>query len=447
MATVDAVDDVIAKIKAGAASPFFLVYGEEFLARRAAEAICDALVPAAARDLNFSQLDGAVGGREVAQHLDTVPMFRGTKLVFVDGADVLLAERDVAKELVRAKELWLQPARKKAAALRVLSIVAPAGWTWRELDPEGTVAPSKAKWKKDVGLEPEAEDLRFFGEVAKYCEAQDLKAPKNDLEALLKSLQQGPPRGNHLLLLCEKYDAKHPVAKLVAERGTVVHRAPERDFKKRGIEGLDINEQCREVLEPLGKRLSPAAVTLLKDRVGDAMRQLASELEKLALYVGDRKIIDERDVELLVAPLREEEFYELGNALSDGDAGRTLKLLEEELARGKHPLPLMGVMAASVRRMAVDAARYSKIPGALGGRELSYRDFQASLFPRFSELCAGEKVPHPFVAWNNYRRVRKHGVRKSLRALALCAEVDQRLKRGGGALELERLAFALALPS
>ena len=31
-----------------------------------------------------------------------------------------------------------------------------------------------------------------------------------------------------------------------------MQRAPERDFKKRGIEGLDIGDLCREVLEPLG---------------------------------------------------------------------------------------------------------------------------------------------------------------------------------------------------
>jgi DNA polymerase-3 subunit delta len=439
----DELEQAVEEIKAGKARPFYVVHGEEFMARRAADALCDALVPPKNRDLNFSVLDGAAGGKEVAQHLDTVPMFRGTKVVFVEGADVLLAERDEAKELARAKELWNQPARKKDAARRVLALVAPAGWTWRELDPDAPGAPAKARWKKEVGFEPAPEDRTFYAEIARYCADHELKAPKNDLEALLRSLREGPPKGNHLVLLCEKFDAKHPVAKAISDRALLLHRAPERDFKKRGIDGLDINELCAEVLDPLGKRLTPGAVRLLKDRIGDAMRQLASELEKLAIYVGDRKQIDERDVELLVAPLREEEFFELGNALGDGDAARTLKLLEDELARGKHPLPLMGILVMQVRRMAVDAARYAKLPGSLSGRELTYREFEAQLLPRYLELCQGERAPTPFPAWLGYKRVRKHGTRKLLRALAACAEVDQRLKRGAGAIELERLVFAV----
>lgn len=440
----DVLEDALLEIKAGKARPFYLVHGEEFLARRAAEALCEALVPPKNRDFNFTQLDGAVGGREVAQHLDTVPMFRGTKVVFVDGADVLLAKRDVQKELTRAKELWNQPARKKDAARRVLALVAPAGWTWRELDPEAPGAPTKTRWKKEVGFEPATEDRAFFTDIAKFAADHELKAPKDDLEVLLRAVNQGPPKGNHLVILCEEFDDKHPVARVMAERGLLIQRAPERDSKKRGIEGLDIGEMCREVLEPLGKRLSPAAVSLLRDRVGDAMRQLASELDKLALYVGDRTVIDERDVELLVAPLREEEFYELGNALGDGDAAKALKLLDDELSRGKHGLLIMGGLVAAVRRMAQDGARFLKLPGSLGGRELSYRDFQAQLFAGYAELCTGERAPNPFVAWLGYKRVRKHGAKKLLRALSLCADVDQRLKRGASSsLELERIVLSV----
>lgn len=438
----DALDDALAEIKAGKARPLYLVHGEEFLARRAAEALCDELVPANRRDLNFSQLDGSAGGREVAQQLDTVPMFRGTKVVFVDGADLLLAKRDVAKELARAKELWGQSSRKKDAARRLLSLVAPAGWTYRELDLDGPAAPPKTRWKKEVGFEPAAEDRAFFIEVAKYCADIELKAPKDDAEALLKAVTGGPPKGNHLVLLCEEFDDKHPVAKVVAEKGLFIKRAVDRDPKSRGIDGLNISEIAREVLQPYGKKLSPGATTMLKDRVGSAMRMMAGEIEKLAIYVGDRQTIEERDVEILVAPLREEEYYELGNAVGDGDGARALKLLEDELGRGKHPLLLLGGLVAAIRKLALDAARFGKIPGALTGRELQYRDFQMSMFPAYQELSTGN--PNPFVAWLGYKRVRRHGVKKLLGGLALCAEVDAALKRGAaGPLALERLVIAV----
>lgn len=439
----DALDTALEEIKAGKAKPLYLVHGEEFLARRAAETICDALVPPKNRDLNFTQVDGAAGGREVGQHLDTVPMFRGTKVVFVESADVLLAKRDVAKELGRAKDLWAQSSRKKDAARRVLSLVAPAGWTWRELDPDAPGAPAKTRWKKEVGFEPAPEDRQFWSEVAKYCSDLDLKAPKDDAEALLRAVTQGPPKGNHLVLLCEEFEASHPVAKVVKERGLVLHRGVERSGKGRGIESLDIDGIVAEVLGPLNKKLSPGAKGLMKDRIGDAMRQMASELEKLAIYVGDKPTIDERDVEILVAPLREEEYFELGNALGDGDGARAMKLLNDELGRGKHGLMILGGLTAAVRRLAQDAARYANIPGAMGGRELSSRDYEAQIFPRYSEFVTG-KPPHPYAAYMGYKRIRKHGPKKLLRALALCAEIDQSLKRGGDEhLELERLVLAV----
>jgi DNA polymerase-3 subunit delta len=442
---LDALDEALADIKAGKVRPFYVVHGEEFLARRAVEALCDALVPKQNRELNLTTLDGSVGGAAVGQQLDTVPMFRGTKVVFVDGADALVAKRDIDAELAKARELWALPNRRKDAVRRVLSLVSPAGWTWRELDPEAPGAPPKTRWKKEVGFEPSPEDRTLFAEMAAFAADNDLKAPRDELDRLLKSVNGGPPKGNHLILLCQKVDPKHPLVLAMESRALFLQRAPERDFKKRGIEGLDIGDLCREVLEPLGKRLTPGATHMLKDRVGDAMRLLAGELEKLAIYVGPRPVIEESDVERLVAPLRAEDFFELGNAIGDGNAGRAMKLVEDELNRGKPPLMLFGGLVASVRRLAVDAARFSKIPGALTDRrELSYNEFQSVLFQPYLALCIGDKEPKAFPAWLGYKRARRIGLRRALRALALAAEIDLRLKRGGnGPLELERLILAV----
>jgi DNA polymerase-3 subunit delta len=438
----DPLEDALEEIRAGKPRPLYLVHGEEFLARRAAESICDALVPPQKRDLNFEQLDGSAGGREIASRLDTVPMFRGTKVVFVDGADVLLAKRDVEKELARAKELWGQSARKKDAARRVLALVAPAGWTYRELMPEAPGTTVKSRWKKEVGFEPTQEDRAFFAEVATYCADLELKAPKDDAEMFLRSVTAGPPKGNHLVLLCEEYDENHPVAKAVKERGLILKRGVERNWKVRGPEGLDIGDVVSEVLTPLGKRLTPGAATMLKDRVGEAMRQMAAELDKLAIYVGDRKVIEERDVDILVAPLREEDYWELGNAVGEMDAPRALKLLEDELARGKPIVMLLGGLVSAIRRLALDAARLAKIPGALTSRELQSRDFEAQIFPQYQELATGNVKPYG--AWLNYKRVRRIGGRRLLGALALCAEVDAAIKCGqAGPLALERLVLAV----
>lgn len=440
----DELQQALAEIRAGKARPIYLVRGEEYLGRRAAEAICEALVPADKRDLNHVEIDASAGAREVAHHLDTVPMFRGTKAVFVEGADLLLAKRDVERELRRAKELWAQKGRKIDAARRVLALVAPAGWTFRELDPEGPEALPKTRWKKETGLDPSGEDREFFGEVSRFSAENELTAPRDEQERLARAVSDGPPEGNHLIMLCEDFDPKHPVVRAAKEKGLILDRKVEHKGKGRGVDALDIDTLAQEVLGPLGKRLHPGAASMLKDRVGQAMRQMAMELEKLAIFIGERETIEATDVELLVAPMREEEFFELGSALADGNAARALKLLADELFRGKAPFQILGGMNGAIRRLAVDAARFSAIPGALSGRELNYNAYQSSVHPSYLEQLKGERSPHPYASWMSYKRVRSMGAKRALQALALGAETDLALKSGrDGQLALENLILAV----
>ena len=62
--------------------------------------------------------------------------------------------------------------------------------------------------------------------------------------------------------------------------------------------------------------------------------------------------------------------------------------------------------------------------------------------PAQPELGAGGKSAYP--AYMNYKRIRRHGLKKLLRGLALCAECDSQMKTGrDGKLVLERLILAL----
>ena len=55
----EALDGVLAEVKAGKVRPLYLFWGEEFLVRRGAEELVKALVPDAAAGLNFAVLDAA----------------------------------------------------------------------------------------------------------------------------------------------------------------------------------------------------------------------------------------------------------------------------------------------------------------------------------------------------------------------------------------------------
>ena len=428
---------------AGKGKPVYLVEGDEYLAKSAARELAEALVPAKDRALNLVVLDAAAGPREIAGHLVTIAMFAAPKAVIVEGAEAFAEEVDAERELSRARDLW-QGKRQRDGARRLLKLVRPAGFGPAEIAFGQKGAASAAKWRKEVGAAPDEGDKGWLQELSAFAIANDLKAPAEELEVLVAALARGLPPRTHLVLVADGLPAKHPLARHAAEKGAVIKRRAER--KGRGIETLDISEVVEQELRPLKKKLARDAELLLKMRLGDDLRLLSMELQKLVTYVGDKNIIERQDVELLVTSVREEEFFALGEAVGEGDLAKAMGLFSDELRRktsaASVALPFLGGIAGAVRRALADSARFAAIPAARAARELQYPEFQRSVFPEVeAELSAkGAKVPNPYVAFLGYKRARRRPRAHWRKALIRCGEVDQALKSGGDPrLEIERL--------
>ena len=435
--------DLLGAAAEGHGKPIYLIEGDEYLARAAARELAEALVPEKDRALNLVVVDAGAGAREIAAHVMTVAMFAAPKAVIVEGAEAFAEEVDVERELGRVRELW-QGKRQRDAARRLLKLVRGAGWEANDLAFGLRSAPAAAKWRKEIGAAPEEADKGWLQELSTLAQEQRISAPPQDLEVLVRAVERGLPPRTHLLLVAEALPPKHALVRLASEKGAVLRRRAER--RGRGIETLDISEVVAQVLRPHSKKLARDAELELKQRIGDDLRLIASELEKLALYAGDRAQISRADVEAVVAPVREEEFFAVGEAVGEGDLGRALQLFHDELRRKANAtavaLPFLGGVAGAIRRALADHARYSVIASTRGARELRYDDFARSAFPEVeAELSGkGQKVPNPYVAYLGYRRARRRPRSHWRRALVLCAEADAALKSGADQrLLLERL--------
>jgi DNA polymerase-3 subunit delta len=437
------IDELLEAARSGKGAPIYLFEGDEYLARHAARELADALVPESDRALNLLVMDAAAGAREITSHLVTVAMFASPKAIVVEGAEAFAEEVDAVKELSRARELW-QGKRQRDAARRLLKLVRTAGWSAAEVAFGTRTGSSAAKWRKEIGAAPEDSDKAWLQELSAWALAQGLSAPPEDLEILVKALERGLPPKTHLVLVAEALPPKHALVRLAQEKGAYVKRKAER--RGRTIDTLDIGAIVEEELKPLGKRLAKDAELELKMRLGDDLRLLAGELQKLAAFAGDKPQITRADVEAIVAPVREEEFFALAEAVGDGDLGKALQLFGDELRRKANAtavaLPFLGGVASAVRKALADSARYAAIPAARAARELGYNEYQAKVFPEVeADLSARkQKVPHPFGAWLGYKRARRKPRAFWRRALVLCAEADQALKGGADQrLLLERL--------
>lgn len=159
------------------------------------------------------------------------------------------------------------------------------------------------------------------------------------LEAFIELLNSGLPDGIRFLLSATEVDKRRSFYKALTKLAKVTV-FDVLDTSKSGWEEAAM-ELARQVAESAGVRLKHEALELLAIRTGGDRRTIVSELEKLALYVGDARDATVDDVALLVPMTAEAVIFELGNALASRHTHNSLALLEQLLSQKESPIAIL----------------------------------------------------------------------------------------------------------
>jgi DNA polymerase-3 subunit delta len=179
-------------------------------------------------------------------------------------------------------------------------------------------------------------------------------------------------------------------------------------------------------------KMDQDAARELVDALGGDMMLVANELEKLILYVGEKKKIALGDVETMVLAAKQRSLYELTDAISAHDRMKALAVLDAMLSTGDGDEAAIGhlyMLAKTFRQMLVIF-------------EKKVRDSRAL----WQALWRGFGVP-PFAAEDVLKQARRYKSRRELtRALRLIARADLDLRSNPPSkrLVLERLVLELA---
>jgi DNA polymerase-3 subunit delta len=150
-----------------------------------------------------------------------------------------------------------------------------------------------------------------------------------------------------------------------------------------------------------GVKLDSDAARELVDSLGADMTMVANELEKLVLFVGNKKRITLGDVETLVLAAKQRSFYELTDAISSRDRARALAVLDAMLNTGDGEEAAIGhlyMLSRTFRQMLVILER-------------NVRDSRAL----WQALWQGFRIP-PFAADDVIRQARRYKSRRELTA-------------------------------
>jgi DNA polymerase III subunit delta len=180
---------------------------------------------------------------------------------------------------------------------------------------------------------------------------------------------------------------------------------------------VEENEAVRWLSEYCGAqgvRIEADAARELVDALGGDMLMISNELEKLTLYVGEKKRINLGDVETMVLAAKQRSLYELTDAISAKDRVRALHMLDAILCTGGGDEAAIGhlyMLAKTFRQMLVIVER-------------NVRD-QRMLW---AALWQGFRVP-PFAADDIIKQARRYKSKKELtRAIRLVAKTDLALR-------------------
>ena len=223
-----------------------------------------------------------------------------------------------------------------------------------------------------------------------------------DVEAVGAYLRNPAP-DTVLALVGEDVKKTTALWKACAKAGTILEFA----VAKKGLQGW-VTEQFRQ----RGVQAEPEASAMLVQLVGDDLRGLAAEVDKLATWAaGDP--VGEREVEALVATTADAPTFALTDAWAVRDAPRALAASETIFER-----------ESRTRR---DTA--PRLAGALGSHLGRLRTMKGLAAEGLQPKQAAEKLKlHPFYAEKLYAQAEGFSAEELYDAVVRLAELDGSLK-------------------
>lgn len=169
---------------------------------------------------------------------------------------------------------------------------------------------------------------------------------KGEFERGLTDYLRLLPETTRLVFLEDKPIGKdNPIYKLALadERGYV------KEFKP--LEGRHLSRWISQRVKEKGGEILPQAIEGLAAFIGNDLRLLDQEIDKLIAYVNGARPIAAEDVRLMVSYVREADVFEMVDALGRRDDKRAIKLLHELLDDGVAPLYLLYMITRQFRIM------------------------------------------------------------------------------------------------
>jgi DNA polymerase-3 subunit delta len=275
-------------------------------------------------------------------------------------------------------------------------------------------------------------DCNFLGDER----AASAQAVTETLAELAQELKEFSFQNVRLLISAGKADKRKVFYKALDKLGKV------ETFAALSVDDRDWADKAEtsahKAIRARGKEISDEALAELISRVGPNARQLDNEIEKLSLYLGDRKEIEFADVAAICSRNKSARAFALGDALGDRDLPRLLKRLDEELWEvkldpSKSEIGLLYGLISKVRAMILlkEMLREGWVKP-----EMDYNRFKAQL-----ERVPVDQLPadkrfnplslNPYVLFKALPQAKRYSKAELIQAMEILFQCNYRLVSSG----------------
>jgi len=163
--------------------------------------------------------------------------------------------------------------------------------------------------------------------------------------ALLEKYFESPSRISTLVLTVTVWQPNTRLAKILNKVGRLIKISGPKSWELAG-------RLIKYTIDAHNKRISKDAAELLIELVGDELHKLYGEIDKLALFVSDKKNITADDVESLAGRSRLFNTFEVIDTSVSGDSAGALRQLRDMFAADRSAeYTFVGAFAYHFRRM------------------------------------------------------------------------------------------------
>jgi len=249
----------------------------------------------------------------------------------------------------------------------------------------------------------------------------------SSVESLGNLLESGLPADVKLIISATEVDKRRAFFKKLKKLAEVKF-FDKVDIRKEGWEHNMI-PVVRKRADALGLQFDPGALDVFVLKAGVETRVVDAELEKLAIYVGDRSATEE-DVRKVVSNSHLGIIFEIGNAIGKKNLPGALDLIGQQLKAGENPVGLLLAAIVPKIRNLLHARDLVERHRLRVGRNYKAFDAEVNALPKSETIHLPRKKDgsisaYPlFLAAQESNRFTANELRNALEA---CLEANERL--------------------